>query len=88
MQVVLRNIHICVARLNAFADELDDFNETLSLAVDGTELQNNFEHQMIVDFELIDTELGISYKLYCLPIFLENFKSNNDSSRKYNRGIF
>ena len=42
--------------------------------VDGTELQDDFEHQMIVDFELMDMALDISVNLTCLKISLENVK--------------
>ena len=56
--------------------------------VDGTELQDDFEHQMIVDFELMDMALDISVNLTCLKISLENVKSNKDYFKTISEDYF
>ena len=61
-----------ISRVKALSDALETALENLSLEVDGTEAENDFDSETIKDFALMDTAMELSDELNCLKSHLKD----------------
>ena len=67
----------CLSRMNVLSDALETALATLSLEVEGTEAENDFDYETSKNFALMDTAMELSDELNCLKSHLmDKIKQN------------